>query len=278
MALLKNKIGKNRAKKNFKRFARKFVKKTKPKPPARKLVPRSNGDKTDFLKVTVARELYKRDFTTAPDQSMYHDIMFNVTQNLSTTASNGTSNLFYAPQTRTLFDLFAQYKCVCIVVKMSRPNQPISYNNTNFNSTGMNIQLPTIPMATKVMHTRLTYQPDSDPTDGVDSNVTVQPRICTDHPVSWRETVDDGARVKTHQYKRYVTRVWKPVNAYERRWTSTVNDNTELVRGGLHIRFQKDHPVDLYNTSVNSNNFNTSSLVKLLDLEATIYMQYKDRH
>ena len=49
-----------RAKKNFRKVARKMVTKTKPK--INKLN-RLQGDQRDFIKITMSRQLFKRDFT-----------------------------------------------------------------------------------------------------------------------------------------------------------------------------------------------------------------------
>jgi len=255
---------------------RKFVRKAK-----MYKTPRStSGDTTDSLKITMHRTLYKKDFsTTTSDQSMFHDILFNVAMNLNATQPfvNGTSNLLYHPDASRLFGLYQKYKCSCVVIKFARPDIPISYNNTNF-GISQNIQKHTIPWGTKVLHTTLDYARDGAPLSGMESNANLTVRQVTNHPSSWREGVDDGKRLfKNHFYKRSVTRVWKPVNSYERRWIDTTVGNQELVRGGIHIRFQKDHGVDLADRTSSASNFNINDDVALMNLEATIYMRYKDR-
>lgn len=240
---------------------------------------RTDGDTTDSLKITMHRTLYKKDFmVTVPDNSIFHDIMFNPTQNLSVLTTNGTSNLLYHPDAGRLIGLYEKYKCVCVVLKMSRPNTPISYNNANSGAT-LNNQLATIPWGTKILHTSVEYMPDNQPNSGIESNMTpLQLRQVTSHPGSWREAVDDGKKLfVNHGFKRSCTRVWKPANAYERRWVDNTVGNRELVRGGIHIRFKKEHPVDLDGKTANNSNFNWNQDLAMLEIEATIYMKYKDR-
>lgn len=251
------------------------VRKTKVPRPLR----RTNGDTTDFLKVTMSRTLYKKDFqTTVSDGSMFHDILFNPAMNLNTTTTNGTSNLLYHPDCARLLGLYQKYKCTCVVLKFNRPDIPISYNNTNI-SASMNIQKTTIPWGTKVLHTTVDYARDSQPLSGIESNSTnLVVRQVTNHPSSWREGVDDGMRLfKNHMFKRSVSRVWKPANAYEKRWVDTSVGNQELVRGGIHIRYQRDRGVDFDGNLNNSTNLNIHENAAVMHIQATVYMAYKDR-
>lgn len=286
MVLLKDKIRRNRnrkvparAKRNFRKVARKVVQYSKPKPVMKQ------GDTKDFLKITMNRTLYKKNFLPSIDGSMYHDILFNVAQNLNTTGT-GVSNLFYHPDAAALLQIYNRYKCACIVMKFSRPNIPISWNNANLSNNQLNaLQLPTVPLGSKIMHTTIDYAPDDNPSSGIQSNAgatastRLQLRQITNHPVSWREGCDDGKRLfRNHQYKRYFTRVWKPANAFEKRWVDKVAGNTELVRGGIHLRYEKECPVMLDGVTGVSNNYNINSDVAMLNIEATIYMKYTDRY
>lgn len=269
-----------RAKRNFKKVASnmKKVRYTGRLPYSKPQYNKLQGGQRDFLKITMHRELFKSDFnTTTSDQSMYHDILFNPMRNVTAAPSNGMSNLFYHPDFARLTEsLYRAYKVTCIVIKFSRPNIALAYNNTTPNQT-QSTQLPTIQWGTKIMHSKLTYAPDAT-TNTVVSNVNLTPRINLTQPSSWREAVDDGAK-QFHNcgYKRYCTRVWKPTNDFERRWRYTDNDDRELCRGGIHIRFEKDHPIDLTGVTGTGNNWNYDPETKLLDIQATVYMAYKDR-
>lgn len=266
-----------RAKRNFRRVAKKMVAYKK-----RTFKPRRSlqGDTKDFLKITMHRELYKRDFrVNSTDQSMFHDILFNPLVNVSANANgNSTSNLFYHPDLAKLTEtLYNKYKITCIVMKFSRPNTTIYYNNTSGNISASH-QLPTQPWGTKICHSYLTYNPNAT-TNVVESNTTLTPRVNCLTPSKWRECVDDGRKqFKSHTYKRQVTRVFRPATNFEKQWRSVSNDDQEICRGLIHIRFEKDHPIDLYNlTSTGGGNYNYKEEAKLLDIEATVYCQYTDR-
>ena len=87
---------------------------------------------------------------------------------------------------------------------------------------------------------------------------------------------------KNHMYKRSCTRVWKPVGSFENRWRYFNNDGNniedqELARGGLFIRVQKDHPINITDKNGTSQNWNYMPQTVLFDVEATVYMHYKDR-
>ena len=157
----------------------------------------------------------------------------------------------------------------------------ICYNNTTANNA-QPVQLPTVPWGTKVVHSTLSYAPDSV-TNTTQSNVNLVPRVNTIVPNNWRESVDDGRKLfKNHMYKRSITRVWKPVGSFENRWRFFNNDGNsiedqELARGGLFIRVQKDHPINLTDKTGTSQNWNYMPQTVLFDVEATVYMHYKDR-
>lgn len=264
-----------RVKRNFRRVARKLVKVTKPKVPKK-----TNGDSTDRLKITMHRDIYKRDMLILPDQSMIANILFNPTRNVSTTFSNGICNLFYHPSASKLTEgLFSKYRCACVVMKISRPNVNMCYNNATPNQA-QQVKLATIPWGTKILHSVIKNTPDSY-NSTIQASATLTPQMKITAPTSWLEAVDDGKRLFiNHHYKRTCTRVWKPVNDFERRYVALADDDRELARGGIHIHMESNHPIAYDRTEPTnhtSNQWNYAEDCKLFDIECTIYMQYKDR-
>ena len=257
----------------------KKVKNTGNKKPAK--VPRylltRQGDTRDFLKITMHRQITKGMMLVASDQSMSHTILNNPMNEVSI-ATNNASNLLYHTDFSRLNALYKQYKVSCIVYKISRPNVNFCYNNTTPNQT-QSIQLPTTPWGTKVLHTTISHVPDAI-TNVCESSTPIAYRMNTIAPNSWRECCDDGAKLfKMHGYKRHATRVWKPVGDFERRWryNDSALEDQELCRGALHLRVEKDHPVDLTDKTGTGNNWNYMSSTVIFDIYATVYMQYKNR-
>lgn len=274
---IKNKYS-YRAKRNFRKVAKKMVNAKKKSFRPRKMFG-GQGDTRDFLKITMYRQITKANMLVASDQSMSFTILNNPMTNI-TPNTDHASNLLYHPDFSKFSTLYRQYKVSCIVYKLSRPNVNLCYNNTTPNQT-QSVQLPTVPWGTKVVHSILSYQPNAV-TNTTESNVTLVPRVNTIVPSSWRESVDDGRKLfKNHEYKRTCTRVWKPVGAFENRWryfnSGSQIDDQELARGGLAIRVQKDHPLNLTDKSGTSSNWNYMPQTVLFDVEATVYMHYKDR-
>ena len=270
-----------RAKRNFRKVARKMVAKKKFYRPRSYL--NGQGDTRDFLKITMSRQITKAMMLVASDQSMSYTILNNPMTNV-TPNTDHAGNLLYHPSFSQFSSLFRQYKCSCIVYKITRPNVNFCYNNTTPNQTH-SVQLPTVPWGTKVVHSQLSYQPNGV-TNTTEANVTLTPRVNSIVPSSWRECVDDGRKLfQNHQYKRSITRVWKPVGAFEHRWRyfntgsgeSAQIDDQELARGGLFIRVQKDHPLNLTDKTGTTGNWNYMPQTVLFDIEATVYMHYKDR-
>ena len=257
--------------------AKKYMKKARPAKVSRYL--QGQGDTRDFLKITMHRQITKAQMLVASDQSMSFTILNNPMTNV-TPSTDHASNLLYHPSFSNFSNLFRQYKVTCIVYRLSRPNVNLCYNNTSPNQA-QSVQLPTVPWGTKVVHSTLSYAPDSV-TNTTQSNVNLTPRVNTIVPNNWRECVDDGRKLfKNHMYSRSCTRVWKPVGAFEKRWRYFNNgenlDDQELARGGLFIRVQKDHPVNLTDKNGTSSNWNYMPQTVLFDVEATVYMHYKDR-
>ena len=268
-----------RAKRNFKRVAKKMVNYKKKTFRPRKLL-NGQGDTRDFLKITMSRQITKANMLVASDQSMSFTILNNPMTNI-TPNTDHASNLLYHPDFSKFNTLYRQYKVSCIVYKISRPNVNFCYNNTTPNQTH-SVQLPTLPWGTKILHSTLSYAPDAV-TNTTQSNTNLVPRVNTIAPNNWREAVDDGRKLfHNHDYKRTCTRVWKPVGAFEKRWRyfnvgGENIDDQELARGGLHIRVQKDHPLNLVDKTGTGNNWNYMPQTVLFDVEATVYMHYKDR-
>ena len=262
-----------RAKKNFRKVARKMVynkRKFSTKPA------KGMGDTRDFLKITMHREITKSMMDISSDRSMHYTILFNPKNNIAPNTDHA-GNLLYHPDFSCFQNLYKQYKVSCIVLKLTRANQNFMYGNTTPNQV-QSIQLPSVEWGTKVLHSTLSYQPDAV-TNNVQGNAVLTPRVNLQAPTGWREAVDDGRQLfKNHHYKRSCTRVWKPVGPFEKRWRRIDNDDNELARGGIHIRLEHDRLVDYgVDDTRNNVNWNYRENAVVFDIDATIYMHYRDR-
>jgi hypothetical protein len=259
-----------RAKRNFRRVAKKVVAYRKPRPALR----RFQGDLNDSLKITMSRQIHRKDMNELSDKSMECNIVFNPVQDVSTTFSNGVANLLYHPSAAKLTEgIFRKYRCACVVLKISRPNVNFNYNNTNSNQT-QNVTLPTIQWGTKILHSHIVNKPDSY-TSAVQSNAVLTRQVVLIQPTSWNEAIDDGNRqFINHQYKRSCTRVWKPVGEFERRFVSVADDDLQLARGGIHIHMENQQPLSMDRSD---KQWQYDPDVVLFDIHATVYMKYTDR-
>lgn len=251
-----------KAKTNFRKFASGLKRKS--------YVPRQVNNNKDALKVRMSRTIQARDMvTTSSDGSRYCNIYFCPSRNISTSFAGGFCNLFYHPDFESIQALYQQYRVTCIVMKFDRPDQYI----TDTNGASNFLRVPNHEWGTQILHTRQVYKPDNV-TGSIQTATDVQPRVVLYHPTTYKECVDDGARrfqVCPH-WRRSVTRVYKPSTPFEKRYVNRLYDDTELSKGGIHIRIK-----DGNDGQPSVSGLNQSPTQVLFNITATVYMAFKER-
>lgn len=272
-----------RAKRNFKKVARKMVRKTKPRFVRR---PRYTTNTDNILKLKTKQygSFKKTDFfANTSDGSMFLDILFNVTKNLSVTptvsSSTSACNCFYHPDTAVPQQLYRQYRTTCIVMEFYRPSIAINYGNEEVGPANQ-IRQQDVPLGTKIMHTKIVYQPDNT-TNAIQPDAVLTPRLNLAHPTTWKEGVDDGKTFVNHRNAKIVKRIFKPIGI-ERRWrnkgasSSSEVDDQEISMGGIHLRYKSRNALDILNSE--ELQWHAQDDATILNFTATIYTEYKDRY
>jgi hypothetical protein len=265
-----------RARRNFRRWAKPFVRRRKFMNPKKLQRTRNPDDKMRF-KVRVSSELKMEDFKTESDGSMFHNIYFSpfapVSQQPVFSGNDSFSNLFYHPDCAKMLELYEHYRVSCIYTQFKRPQIPITYATQEPNPT-TTIRSQSVPLGTKCMHTKVNYQPDNT-TGSVQPTALLQPKLALTMPTSWEEGIDDGYRFVNHGSKSTFTRCWKPSAPIEKRWRSKLNDDSELALGGLHIRLKSNAPIDAIPND--DEQWSCADNIVILEMTTTIYLEYKNR-
>lgn len=255
------------AKKIQRAARRKFVAKRKPIP----RMPRSGN--TDSIKVRMSRSILRSDMLSSPDDSLYCNIFFLPSKNVSTTFTSGQANLFYHADFQALGNLYELYKVSCIVMEFKRPDVWIKQPATGTGEDNW-IKCPTQEWGTEILHTRQVFKPDAL-TGSMQTVSDLTPRQTIYYPTSYREAVDDGAqRFKTAGYKRNQKRIYKPSTYLEKKWKHRTLSDSELALGGIHCRI-KNGIFAIPNVPVENASVRNEQV--MFDVTATVYMSYSQR-
>ena len=232
-------------------------------------MPRQINSNMDALKVRMSRTIQARDMvTTSSDGSRYCNIYFCPSRNITTAFSGGQCNLFYHPDFESIQTLYQQYKVTCVVIKLDRPDQyVIDTNSDNY------LREPNHEWGTQILHARTVYKPDTT-LNAVQTATDLTPRVILYHPTTYKECVDDGAR-RFHicpHWRKSVTRTYKPSTQFEKRWVNRLYDDTELAKGGMHIRIKDGNA-----GQPSIPGLNQSPQQVLFNITATVYMAFKER-
>lgn len=262
-----------RAKRNFRRVGRALVAKKRRFMPKQRF---SNSDKGMKLKITTCGTFKKSDFFTASDGSMFINLLWNPTQNLSTTPTQSgdtfVCNPVYHNDCNVPTVLYNYYRHTCIVFEMTRPAIAINYGEGEVGPANQ-IRRQSVPFASEVLHSKVIYEPDAH-TGSIQPTTTLTPKLNIQYPTSYNALVDNGTTGVQHGDKKSIKRVWKPTNAVEKRWSSKSGDR-DLSIGGLHCRFKSHNAIDL--SPDEGNQWHCQDQAVLLDWTAHIYMEYKGR-
>jgi hypothetical protein len=240
------------------------------------------------LKVKVAGDFKQDDFFantgSGKDGSMFINGYFNPTKNLSVgvakSSTEAYSNFVYHPDNAVPQQLYKKYRCTKIVFKFTRPKIPFCYGTADIGPSTQ-IKAQTVPVGTKVMHSKVVYQPNNT-TNSIEPVAVLTPKVNINYPTSWGECIDDGKVFVDHGAATTFTRVWMPSTPYEKRWrykgASANNeiDDQELGCGGIHIRFKSANALDL--NPDDELQWHAMPHSVILDWTATVHMEYSGRY